>query len=208
MSWRKCARVSKNRKEADDQSMPGQHLAHRPPSKYVPENCPSLSQWRKLRLLVRWIHSRSDEMTGPYPRGLCCHEAGHAVVASSFGVRVAAVTVMFTEEKGWHGETMTEGHLPCEHRITLLSAGKAAEEFFNYPAHARASLRDYGEIDSLLGRKGMRDKREARIDEGKMRARIILEEHREQALRLIDRLVKFGRVDDVQFLRLMKGGGL
>ena len=150
-------------------------------------------------------------MTGSYPRGLCCHEAGHAVVASSFGVRVAAVMVMFTEEKGWHGETMTEGsadHLPCEYRITLLSAGKAAEEFFNYPADARASLRDYGEIDSLLDRKGMRDEREARIDEGKMRARIVLEEHREQALRLIDRLVKFGRVDDVQFLRLMKGGDL
>ena len=36
-------------------------------------------------------------------RGLCCHEAGHAVVAWSFGVPVIAVYVSFSVARGWQG---------------------------------------------------------------------------------------------------------
>ena len=66
----------------------------------------------------------------------------------------------------------------------LHIAGKAGEEFFNCPEDVWASLRDLGEIDTLLHRMGMREEREARIVEGKARARIILDEHREQARRI------------------------
>ena len=38
-------------------------------------------------------------------RGLCCHEAGHAVVAWSFGVPVIAVYVSFSVARGWQGGT-------------------------------------------------------------------------------------------------------
>jgi hypothetical protein len=48
-------------------------------------------------------------MTDRFPQGVCCHEAGHAVVAFSLGIRVVAVSVIFTEDKGWHGKTVTEG---------------------------------------------------------------------------------------------------
>jgi hypothetical protein len=49
------------------------------------------------------------------------------------------------------------------------------------------------------------EEREARIVEGKAGARSILEEHREQALRLIACLVEHGHVDEPEFLRLMTG---
>jgi hypothetical protein len=47
--------------------------------------------------------------TGEYPQGVCCHEAGHAVVAFSLGVRVVTVSVFFSEENGWKGATNAEG---------------------------------------------------------------------------------------------------
>jgi len=145
------------------------------------------------------------EMPEQYPEGLCCHEAGHAVVAFSLGVRVVAVSVFFTEKKGWKGDTKTEGtdRLSWEDRITMRIAGKAAEEFFNCPEDLWASLHDLGEIDSLLARMGMNEEREARIAEGKAHARIILEEHREHALRLVACLVEHGHVNEPEFLRLM-----
>jgi len=65
----------------------------------------------------------------------------------------------------------------------LCIAGKAAEEFFNCPEDP-PSLHDLGEI---------------------ARARIILEEHREQALRLVACLVEHGHVNEPEFLRLMSG---
>ena len=141
------------------------------------------------------------------PQGLCCHEAGHAVVAFSLGVRVVAVNVFFTEEKGWQGDTKTEGtdHLFWKDQIMLRSAGEAAEGFFDCHAHPRASFHDRGEVDSLLDRTGMREEREARIDEGKARARIILEEYRERALRLIAHLIEHSHVNEPEFLRLMNG---
>jgi hypothetical protein len=54
----------------------------------------------------------------------------------------------------------------------LRIAGTAAEEFFKCPEDLWASLRDLGEIASLLDRMGMSEEREARIVEGKARARI------------------------------------
>ena len=147
---------------------------------------------------------RDDER---YPRGTAYHEAGHAVVAFALDVRVVSVRVVFTEEKGWHGGTDTpEGaadQLSWEDRITMRIAGKAAEELFDCPADPLASLHDLGEIDSLLNRMGMSDEREARIAAGKARARIILQQHRERALRLIGHLVDHGRIDEAEFKRLM-----
>jgi ATP-dependent Zn protease len=52
---------------------------------------------------------------------------------------------------------------------------------------------------------GMSEEREARIAEGNARARIILEEHREQAFRLVACLVEHGHVNEPEFLRLMSG---
>lgn len=145
--------------------------------------------------------------TEPIPRGVCCHEAGHAVVAFSFQVHVIAVRVALNDEKGWHGATDTPpgsaDNLPYLDRITLWSAGKAAEEFFECTAHECAWLGDFGEISSLLNRKGLLNELWPRINEGKARACVIFEKHRDQARRLTDRLVERGCIDDAEFLRLM-----
>jgi hypothetical protein len=111
------------------------------------------------------------------------------------------------KKKGWKGGTKTDGtdHLPWKDQIVLRIAGKAAEEFFNCPEELWASLRDLAEIASLLHRMGMSEEREARVAEGKARAWVILEGHREQALRLVAFLVEHGHVNESEFLRLMSG---
>jgi hypothetical protein len=144
-------------------------------------------------------------------RGLCCHEAGHAVVAFSFGVPLLAIWVTFTEKKGWHGgaDRGPEGsveHLHYMDQVTIFRAGKTAEMFFDCPAHERAWLRDFGEISALLNRNGIHEHELwSRISEADERARPILKAHREKALELIDRLVECECVEGPEFLRLMNG---
>jgi hypothetical protein len=145
-------------------------------------------------------------MTSPptRPRGVCCHEAGHAVVAFSFGLRVAAVRVAYSEKRDWYGAMDAEKPQSMANQITLLCASKMAEKFFDCPAHNRSWFHDYGEIDSLLSRNDVPvDERPTRIDEGEACACTILEEYREQARRLTDRLVERGCIDNAEFLRLM-----
>jgi hypothetical protein len=141
-----------------------------------------------------------------YPRGLCCHEAGHAVVAHWFKLDVQTVYVTFEEATDWYGRTITSppDELPLPDQVANRVAGKAAEEFFGCPAHEQAWLGDFGAIASLLDRNGVPpEDLWPRIDEGKARALIILEEYRTQTLKLIDHLVEHGRVDREELLRLI-----
>jgi hypothetical protein len=140
---------------------------------------------------------------------VCCHEAGHAIVLHSFGLPVVAIQVLYTEEKDWHGRTngAPVDHLPVKDQVLNHAAGKAAEEFFECPAHERAWFKDFLEIASLLNRNGIpEDEIWPRIDEAKERARTILQRYRDKALKLTDRLVEHGLVDAADFDRLMDGG--
>ena len=96
-------------------------------------------------------------------------------------------------------------YLSISDQVVNRAAGKAAEELFNCPAHERAlTSHNFGEISSLLNRSGLpADELRPRIDEGKERARAILEKYRDQALRLTNRLVECGRIDGIEFTRLM-----
>jgi hypothetical protein len=139
-------------------------------------------------------------------RGLCCHEAGHAVVAWSFGVRVVAVHVSFSEERGWQGgaDYVADPALPYMDQATNFAAGKAGEEVFGCLAHGGAGFADLGEISVLLNNNGVaEDKHWPRIIWARERARLILENHRERALKLVDRLAEAGHVGDAEFLLLM-----
>lgn len=75
----------------------------------------------------------------------------------------------------------------------------------DFPADPKASFHDMLEVDSLLNRMGISPEREARIEEGKARAAIILEGHREHALKPIAHIVERGHVNEPEFLRLMYG---
>ena len=140
-------------------------------------------------------------------RGLCCHEAGHAVVAWSFGVPVIAVYVSFSVARGWQGGTKYYWRSRALHymdRATSLAAGRAGEELFDCPAHYSAWLADLSEISVLLNAKGIsEDEHWARVTEARERARLILKNHRERALKLVNRLAEAGHVGGAEFLRLM-----
>jgi hypothetical protein len=87
-------------------------------------------------------------MTEKTQRGLCCHEAGHAVVAWSFGVHVVAVYVSFSVARGWHGGTdyIDGSTLHYMDQVTNFAAGRTSEEVFGCLAHYGAWLADLGEI--------------------------------------------------------------
>jgi hypothetical protein len=69
-------------------------------------------------------------MAEQYPRGLCCHEAGHAIVAYSFNLHVESVCVRFEEAKGWYGcaKTSSPEYLSISDQVVNSAAGKAAED--------------------------------------------------------------------------------
>jgi hypothetical protein len=97
------------------------------------------------------VHNKRVEIkiTQRFPRGICCHEAGHAVVAFSLGIRVVAVNVIFTKEKDWHGRTVTDGTPDhWKDQVVLRMAGKAAEEVLNCSADPTASFHDMLEVES------------------------------------------------------------
>ena len=142
-------------------------------------------------------------------RGLCCHEAGHAVVAWSFGVPVVAVYVTFSVARGWQCGTRyfwrSQRGLHFMDQATSLAAGRAGEELFDCPAQYGEWLADLHEISVLLNDKGIpEDKHWLLVSEARDRARLILENYRGGARKLVDRLVEAGLVGEAEFLRLMR----
>ena len=160
---------------------------------------------------VRWSPNfKMATDTKEQTRGICCHEAGHAVVAFWFNVPVEAAYVTFSEEKGWHGGTDTPhgsaGHLDYMDQVTILVAGKAAEDFFDCRAHETAWRDDLGQSAVLLDAKGIPEGEHwTRITEACERAQSILATHHDKVLNLIDLLAEDGRVERLEFLRLMNG---
>jgi len=139
-------------------------------------------------------------------RGLCCHEAGHAVVAWSFGVPVVAVYVTFSVTKGWRGGTdyIDGSALHYVDQITNLAAGRTGEEVFACFAPYDAWLADLEEISVLLNDNGIpEEKHWLLVTEARDRARLILQNYRARALKLVDRLAEAGLVGEAEFLRLM-----
>jgi hypothetical protein len=140
-------------------------------------------------------------------RGLCCHEAGHAVVSWSFGMPVVAVYVTFSVARGWQSGTRYVWRSRALHymdRATSLVAGRTGEEVFACLAPYEAWLADLEEISVLLNDNGIpEDKHWLLVTEARHRARLILENYRERALKLVDRLAEAGLVGEAEFLRLM-----
>jgi len=140
-------------------------------------------------------------------RGLCCHEAGHAVVTWSFGVPVIAVYVTFSVASGWQGGTRyiwRSRPLHYMDQATGLAAGRTSEEVFACFAPYDSWLADLKEISVLLTNNDIpEEKHWLLVTEARDRARLILENYRERALKLVDRLAEAGPVGEAEFLRLM-----
>jgi hypothetical protein len=143
-------------------------------------------------------------------RGICCHEAGHAVVMHAYDLPVRAVWVKYNDEKGhWHGDTLPGSDpedVPLPVRCVIWTAGKMAEQHFDCCAHDRTWLHDYGVMASRLSRDGLTPhQREQRIDEAAAQARAILRREHDAASRVFDSLVEHECIDSDTFARLMQG---
>jgi hypothetical protein len=134
-----------------------------------------------------------------YRRGIAYHEAGHAVVGWSLGLRVTITRVFHDDAKGWKGGTdiPDASHLSLPERIAIYAAGYTSEQVFERRAHKQAALCDHVQIYQLLKVAGISEQdHPARIDEGNSVARAHLEAHKSKAIALAERLAECGHIDD------------
>lgn len=148
-------------------------------------------------------------MSKRYPRGTAYHEAGHAVVAWSFGLAVGDVSVTDADESG---ATLVAGadRLTLVEQIAVRAAGIEAEKVFQHPAHGRAGLGDIGEIVSLLAAHGISDESGQWLvlrDQGHECARDRVEMHRGKVIALAERLIEEGRLEATAVMRLLQNTG-
>jgi hypothetical protein len=140
-----------------------------------------------------------------YPRGTAYHEAGHAVVAWSFGLHVGAISVVAEDARG-EAQIGSAKHLSLVEQIALYSAGYVAENTFGHPAHRLAAASDHNRIRELLEANRVEEgpKTEALRSEAAGCARERLLAHKAKVIRLAERLVQDGCVDAAEFLRLIR----
>jgi hypothetical protein len=142
-------------------------------------------------------------MTKKYPRGTAFHEAGHAVVAWSLGLDVKDIHVSDDDASGG-AQIECAARLPFIEQLAVCMAGYAAERVFECPAHEHAAAGDRARVLELL--KGIpEDQGKALRDEGHNCARHHLESHKNEVVKLAERLVECGYVDAREFMRLMHG---
>lgn len=125
-------------------------------------------------------------------------------MAWSLGLTVAAVRVSDDDASG-SAEISSADHLSLTEQIAIRSAGEAAEDTFNCPAHELAAACDRHKILKLLQDNGISEEKQgpALRDKGYNFAKARLEIHKSRVIRLAERLVECGHVDAFEFLRLM-----
>jgi len=88
-----------------------------------------------------------------FPRSAAVHEAGHAVVARSFGLRVGAVWVNAGDASG-KTQIGSSGHLKLTDKVAVRCAGGMAQAIFECPANDFATFQENLEIMKLLEANG------------------------------------------------------
>jgi Peptidase M50B-like len=141
--------------------------------------------------------------TKQYPRGTAFHEAGHAVVAWSLGLKVRDIHISDDDASGG-AKIECPAKLPFIEQLAICIAGYAAEKVFGCPAHENAAAEDRQMVLGLL--KGIPEDQAVSLrDEGYNCARNRLETHTDKVLKLVERLVESGYVDGREFKRWMRG---
>jgi hypothetical protein len=143
-----------------------------------------------------------------YPRGTAYHEAGHAVVAWSFGLKVGTVSVLADDASG-STQIAPADHLGLVEQIAVCAAGYTAEKRFAYPTHYYAAFGDYNRIRKLLEDHGISEGEEAAAlrSKGIDCARDRLVANQAAVIRLAERLVQSGSIGEAEFRRLMEENG-
>jgi hypothetical protein len=145
------------------------------------------------------------KQTEQYSRTTAYHEAGHAVVAWSFGLPVVAISVAADDASGG-AQIGVANHLDLTKQIAVAAAGYTAENVFGDAAHYLAPIDDYDRIRKLLEDNGVAEGPEAQTLrlKGANLADEILRAHEAKVIRLAEKLAQNGSVDGIGFLRLMR----
>jgi Peptidase M50B-like len=134
-----------------------------------------------------------------YPRGTAFHEAGHGIVAWSFGLDVKSIRVSLDEASG-STDTSHPDHLSLVEQIAIHMAGIESEKLFEAPAHWWAFGSDFQEIQNLLATHEITNGEGPVLrEQGRALARARLELHRTKVIGLAQLLVERGSIDASAF---------
>ncbi|MET4086675.1 hypothetical protein [Bradyrhizobium sp. S3.5.5] len=127
-------------------------------------------------------------------RAVAYHEAGHAVVALAFGLRVARVEI-FPEDYSGGADAEDAEHLSLEDQIAICVAGMVAEDMFDAPAsHELAHCGDHGRVIELLDEIDEAAADELR-DKGHQRAWDLLKAHTASVEDIASQLLAHRKID-------------
>src|SRR5215831_13835161 len=134
------------------------------------------------------------------------HEAGHAVVAWSFGITVGCIHLDI-EKEGGHAQIASTAHLEHFEQIANWLAGFGAEQVFKPPGRKANAMIDCGEVRRLLRENGTSDD-EAEGREIHERGRTCTEDrlrkHATKVRRVADHLIEYHYMDRVLFEAMMQ----
>jgi ATP-dependent Zn protease len=146
-------------------------------------------------------------VTKKYPAGTAYHEAAHAAVAWSYGLRVGDVSISDDDASG-NALIASSEHLPLADQVAIWCAGIAAEKVFGHPVHDQIGYGDRAEILKLLAAHGISedngDGKRLR-DLGYQNAKERLEAHSDKVIAFAEWLVEHGQIKEADVSRLMAG---
>ena len=155
------------------------------------------------------MHGGSTDMetkASDYLRAMSYHEAGHAVVAWSFGLEVGNIHIREIGAGNSGAQIGGADHLPLIDQLAALAAGKEAEQVFDSHLPDYASDGDRVMAMNLVMKlhEGIgADEALPHLTAGHARARELVVEHRDRVELLADRLRQDREVSAATFERLM-----
>jgi hypothetical protein len=134
------------------------------------------------------------------------HEAGHAVIAWSFGVTVGCVH-LDDAKQGGHAKIASIEHLERFEQIAQWLAGFEAEQAFKPPARKRGAAIDCGEVSRILRENETpEDEPEGQVlrEQGRQCAERRLRQHESKLRELARHLIEHRYIDRVEFEAMMQ----
>jgi hypothetical protein len=134
------------------------------------------------------------------------HEAGHAVLAWSFGVTVGCIHLDVENESG-HTTAGLTAHLKPVEQIANRLAGFEAEQVFKPPGKVKRAWDDFLKVREILEENGTpEDTPEGqKLDkQGRVCAEMRLRKHETKVRRIAHHLVKHHYMDRVVFEAMMQ----
>jgi hypothetical protein len=136
------------------------------------------------------------------------HEAGHGVVAHSFGVTVGGL-YLDLETEGGHADIASIAHLEPFEQIANWLAGFEAEQIYKPPGRKKPGQFDCGEVRRILRENGTSNNEsegQKLRERGRACAEERLREHEPKVRRIADHLVEHQYIDRVAFEAMMATG--